>query len=78
LLPRSAGASPGGTTRIAGPLLACRDLLTKEARAQFDLFRSARGGSVAERLGMIRAAGLFRQTPGGQFALYAAALFGKV
>lgn len=82
LLARLAAAFGGRFTRWndenCRTLLACRDLLTKEARAQFDLFRSARGGSVAERLGMIRAAGLFRQTPGGQFALYAAALFGKV
>lgn len=59
-------------------LLACRDMLTKEARQQLDQFRNGRRGGVAARLGMIRSAGLFRQTRMGQFVLYAAALLGKV
>lgn len=66
------------TDENCATLLACRDLLTKEARAQFDVLREGRRGGPAERLRMIRAAGLFRQTAMGQVALYFAALLGKV
>lgn len=59
-------------------LLACRDLLSRDARAQFDTFRAGRQGGLVARLRMIPAAGLFRQTVMGQSVLYMAALLGKV
>lgn len=53
-------------------------LLTPEARETLTVFKSVRGGRVANRLRALRESRVYRQTHGGNAALYAAAILNRL
>jgi glycosyltransferase involved in cell wall biosynthesis len=64
--------------RNLATLRAAEDLLTPEARRQIETFDSARRGKLLDRLQHLRQSGVYRQTPGGEISLWAAAVLGKL
>lgn len=62
---------------IAG-LRACEDLLTNKSVATLDLFEAARHGPPGERLKMLKASGVHRQTRAETLMLYAACAMGQL
>lgn len=59
-------------------LSAAADLLTPQAQQRLRDFDSARHGNVLARLSNLKRSGVWRQTPGGQISLWAAALLNKL
>lgn len=55
-----------------------RELLTPASAEQLAQFERARHGSLAGRIACLRRSGVYRQTWGGSFALYIAALLSKL
>ena len=72
------GAVRGFNDRNEVSLRACRSLLSDEARETLDAFASARRAPLAQRLGLLRASGVYRQTAAGQVGLYVGALLGTI
>lgn len=59
-------------------LYSARDLFTRDAQVTFDHFVKARKSAVFNRITSMRAAGVYRQTLAGSFALFAATLFARI
>ena len=59
-------------------LEAAGDWLTPEARGRVALLRRARAAPLVERLGLVRRAGVYRQSRRGSLALLIAALSGRL
>ena len=59
-------------------LEAAGDWLTPEARGRVALLRRARAAPLVERLGLVRRAGVYRQSRRGSLALWIAALSGRL
>lgn len=59
-------------------LMACRDMLTPEARQILDMFQQIRDGGFFERLAVLHRSKLYRQTLLGQLGLYLACVLRKL
>jgi glycosyltransferase involved in cell wall biosynthesis len=64
--------------RNVAALTVCLDLLTPEAQTVLGCFVNARSGPPWRRLRNLRKSGVFRQTAGGNVALYLASILGLV
>ena len=78
LLSVARGSFAQHTDRHVDALNQSRELLCPQSKELLALFMRLRGGSLLQRVRMIEACGLYRQTWRGTISLYLAALFNKL